>query len=97
VWQRVEPLDRPGDNEVRDRRVSLQVDERHVYYLDGSLVHGTSQVDMQTNSYWKDQAALLDARGRSSYQPPTGSRHEVCKFVFFYYRDQCLHPHRMVD
>jgi hypothetical protein len=75
VWRQAEPLLRPGVNEVRDQHVSL--DEGHGYCLDGSLVHGPSQVVMQANSHWQDQVALLDARARSSYQPPTGSRHEV--------------------
>jgi hypothetical protein len=75
VWQRVEPLLRPEVNKVRDRRVSL--DEGHGYCLDGSLVHVPSQVVMQANSHWQDRLALLDASARSSYQLPTGSRHEV--------------------
>jgi hypothetical protein len=62
--------------------VSLQVDERHVYCLDGSLVYGTSQVVTQANSYSQDQVALLDTSARSSYQLQTDSRHEVRKFMF---------------
>ena len=82
VWQRVEPLLRPGVNKVRDRRVSP--DEGHGYCLDGNLAHGPSQVGMQATPHWQDQVALLNASARSSYQLPlaTGSRHEVRYFIF---------------
>lgn len=77
MWQRVEPIFRSGVNlnEFRERRVSL--DEGHGYCLDGSLVHGPPEFVMQANSHWQDQVALLDASARSSYQLPTGSRHDV--------------------